>query len=144
MSATERTKAVIPGFGTFYIKPWRVDKDIERIKNSLRTLSGKTKDSLKNWLAAERYRAELRRLRAIKKELKKEDLRKRRIRKKQNIMREEYYPEYLKKLRDRGLDEKIIKSLEQQATNMGGNFEYISSESLRGANSGEEIEDLSV
>ena len=144
MSATERTKAVIPGFGTFYIKPWKVDKDIERIRKSLRTLSGKTRDSLKNWLAAERYRAELRRLRAIKKELKKEELRKSRIRKKQNIMREEYYPQYLQKLREQGLDEKIIKSLEQQAANMGGDCEHNTPQTLCRTDSEETFRDLPV
>lgn len=109
------------------------------LRQSIRTTQNHG-GNIKKWKICDRYREEFRRVKAAYDLFKKEHKRKDKIRKKQNKMREKYYPEYLKKLREEyGIDEKIIKSLEEQASNLGRNSQHTNTETVCGEDCNKEV-----
>lgn len=126
MGKLERTKVEMPGLGTFSLKHWKLEKRMAELRQSIRTTQNHG-GNLKKWKICEKYREEFRRVKAAHDIFKEEHKRKDKIRKKQNKMRAKYYPDYLKKLRDKyGIDESVIKSLEEQMANMGGSKKLVS------------------
>ena len=116
MSKLERTKLLMPGFGTYHLKHWKLEKRMQELRQSIRTTQNHG-GNLRKWKVCEGYREEFRRVKAAHDLFKKELARKADVRKIQNEMREEYYPEYLKELKAKGVDEKVIKDLEEQMEN---------------------------
>lgn len=109
MAKLERTKVIMPGLGTFYIKPWKLKRRLVELRQSIRTTQNHG-GNLKKWKICENYRQEFIRVKALHDIFDGEIKRKEKIRKKQNEMREEHYPEYQKILIK---DESGIKSLEK-------------------------------
>ncbi len=137
----QRNKVVMPGLGTFHLKHWKLEKRMAEVRKSIKSTQNYGLNE-KKWKICENYRAEFRRLAAVFKVFKKDLKEREEIRKKQNEMREEYYPDYLKKLKASGVDEKTIIYLEEQAQNRRGNTKLVVSETLRGENCGKEVSDL--
>lgn len=125
MSKLERTKVTMPGLGTFHIKPWKLKRRLVELRQSIRTTQNHG-GNLKKWKVCESYRQEFRRVKALYDIFDIEFKRKEKIRKKQNKMREKYYPEYQKTLIK--TDESVIKSLEEQMENSGRNLVHMVSE----------------
>jgi hypothetical protein len=142
MAKLEKTKVRIPGLGAFYMKHWRLEKRMTELRQSINTTKNHG-GNLKKWAVCNKYREEFKRVKAIYDVFKKEQKRKEEIRKKQNEMREEYYPVYLAELKAKGeVDEKVINYLEEQAENRRRNKIHLVSGQLCGDNSKKENQNL--
>jgi len=138
MAKLERTKLEMPGLGTFYLKHWRLEKRLLSLRKRIKATQNHG-GSVKKQAVCNKYREEFNRVEAIYNVFQQEHKKKADIRKKQNEMREEHYPEYLKQLKEKGtVDEKIIKYLEEQMENSRRDSVHLVSEQLCGDDSRKE------
>lgn len=137
----KKIKLTLAGLGTLYLMPWRIEFEIKRLKQKIKTITGgRGAQSLKKYLIAKKYREDLKKLRGANNFLKKELKRHQAIRKRQEKMRELYQPIYQEELKQRR--DGFKESLEVEKTDLGRRPEYVDSQSEDRENSFQEVSNL--